>query len=363
MNRRHAPLIALAAILLIATGAIAGVLVAQGGDGESQSSGQGSGQGYLGLTVSATSAGLRVGSVEADGPADAAGVQVGDIVRAVDDTLVRTPEGLRSAVEAHAAGTQVTLTIERGDRQVRAGVKLGESPENAEIESPPGAPFDNVIINRTRLGVRIQQIDAEVQAERYLQRDEGVVVVDVTPDSAADRAGLQPNDVFVSVNGVSTTTLQQLQRALAAVPNDRTIQIRVLRGTTETTLSATLGPQFNLQNLPNLPPDLRERLQEQLNQGLLSPDQLSQLLRPYLSGRNAATIGQVKQATPTSLVVRTTDGREVGFVVNDETEIRRAAATIRPADLRPDELVLVLSMDGGRTAFSVNAFGVTDLQR
>jgi hypothetical protein len=33
---------------------------------------------------------------------------------------------------------------------------------------------------------------------------------------------------------------------------------------------------------------------------------------------------------------------------------------IRPADLRDGELVMVLSMDGGETAFSVNGFGIVD---
>src|SRR5688572_17012491 len=112
MNKRLlVVLAALASVLLVVTGAAAGILIA-GNDGEDDRPSQAAskpsqtevrtGRGYLGLTVSlgTPGTGLRVATIESDGPADQAGINVGDVIRAVDDDVVRTPEKLRSVVEA-----------------------------------------------------------------------------------------------------------------------------------------------------------------------------------------------------------------------------------------------------------------------
>src|SRR5262245_24277063 len=259
MNRKFIVIVALlASLVLISTGAAAGILIANSGDdsveGETRQVNRaadteaGSGKGYLGLTVSlgTPGTGLRVATIESDGPADQAGLNVGDVIRAVDDSVVRTPERLRSVVEGKKPGEKVTLTYERGDRLRQTALTLGNAPADVEIESVPGAPFSNLLVNRVRLGVRIEQIDAATRTRLGLQRDEGVVVVEVTPGSAAERAGLQANDIFVSINGTSIDTVDELQRTITASPSNRPAEIRVLRGEQQITLSTNLAPLLSI---------------------------------------------------------------------------------------------------------------------
>src|SRR5438105_3366723 len=122
-----APILVIALATVLAVGALIALITSGSGSKSapspaanastnSSASATNTGKGYLGLTVTQTpQQGLRVASVEQNGPAAAAGIQAGDLIRAVDGKVVRTPEQLRSAVEAKAPGSQSTIAYERGD--------------------------------------------------------------------------------------------------------------------------------------------------------------------------------------------------------------------------------------------------------
>ncbi len=60
-----------------------------------------------------TPAGLYVQSLLSGGPAETAGLQVGDYIVAIDDTRVTSTEDLTAVIDEHQAGDVVTLTIVR----------------------------------------------------------------------------------------------------------------------------------------------------------------------------------------------------------------------------------------------------------
>ena len=241
------PLLAAGALLFIVSGAIAGVLIAESGDGGDKKD---TGKGYLGVRVAAAQGGLRVVSLDGDGPAAKAGIRAGDVIRAVDGQVVRTPQALRRVVEAKEPGERVTLTYERGERELQAVVELGEAPADAKIGATPAAGL---------------------------------------PEGLA--------------------------------------------------------------------PQLRELLQRQLDRGDVDPEELLRLLQ-----RNASEnvrLGKLVEANATSLKLAPLDGGDqVTLTLTPSTIIRRAGAAIKVSGLAPGEIVLVLSMDGGRTAFAVYAYGL-----
>ena len=64
-------------------------------------------------TDTETPAGLYVQSLLSGGPAETAGIQVGDYIVAINDTRVTTTQDLTSVIDEHQAGDVVTLTIVR----------------------------------------------------------------------------------------------------------------------------------------------------------------------------------------------------------------------------------------------------------
>jgi S1-C subfamily serine protease len=72
--------------------------------------------------------GAIIVSLDGEGPARAAGLQVGDVVTAWNGEPVRGPRGLMWRLGADAAGQTVTLSILRGGAAQEVTVKLGEKP-------------------------------------------------------------------------------------------------------------------------------------------------------------------------------------------------------------------------------------------
>jgi S1-C subfamily serine protease len=106
-----------------------------------------SGQGFLGIqgqdvTPQLASAfnlpvqsGVQIGDFANDAsgksPAQAAGLQKGDIIVAVDGTTVNDSSDLVSALLNKSPGTQVKITVARGSGKQTVTVTLGERPTNA----------------------------------------------------------------------------------------------------------------------------------------------------------------------------------------------------------------------------------------
>lgn len=72
--------------------------------------------------------GILIAEVTPDSPAEAAGLQPGDILTAIDDTEVETVAELQSALEEYEPGDEVVLQINRDGTDEEVTVELGESP-------------------------------------------------------------------------------------------------------------------------------------------------------------------------------------------------------------------------------------------
>jgi len=72
--------------------------------------------------------GVIVTGVEPDTPADAAGVQSGDLIVAVDGSTTNGSAGLIAAIRDRQAGDNVTITIQRNDERTELTVELAERP-------------------------------------------------------------------------------------------------------------------------------------------------------------------------------------------------------------------------------------------
>jgi len=83
---------------------------------------------YLGVQLADATGGAGVAQVRGDGPAGDAGLEVGDVVTAIDGKPVGTADALVGAVDAHKPGDEVTLKVRRDGRLRDVNVKLGTRP-------------------------------------------------------------------------------------------------------------------------------------------------------------------------------------------------------------------------------------------
>lgn len=96
-------------------------------------------------------------------------------------------------------------------------------------------------VERGWLGVTIQQVDEELARGLGFDGESGALVASVVPKSPAAKAGLQPGDVIVGINGEDVKQLKELTHRIAAVKPDNVVELAVWRNGERTTLEVSVG--------------------------------------------------------------------------------------------------------------------------
>ncbi|HSD97677.1 MAG TPA: Do family serine endopeptidase, partial [Sulfuricaulis sp.] len=89
------------------------------------------------------------------------------------------------------------------------------------------------------LGVEAQAITPQIARALELDDTRGVVVVGVVRDGPAHRAGLQPGDVIVAIDGEKITEARQALLAISSRKPGNRVKLEVLRNGKSLTLEAT----------------------------------------------------------------------------------------------------------------------------
>lgn len=158
--------------------------------------------------------GAVVTHVVADSAADDAGLQVGDIITAVDGAQLINADSLRNTIGLMMVGQKVKLDIIRDSQAqtLTAKVKQTRQTETNGTVHPKlgGATFGDI-----------------EEDSPYFGQVEGIMVYSVKRGSPAWRAGLRGEDVVTSVNRRSVTNLEQFK---PLVKNTEQVLLNIVRG-------------------------------------------------------------------------------------------------------------------------------------
>lgn len=171
--------------------------------------------GYLGIQVEGDGGQVVVRQVDADSPADKAGLKPGDVVRQFAGHAVKSSGELRDRIQACAPGQSVAVTAGRADQSVELNVRL-EGPSK-------------LTARRVVLGVVLAADDRPA------------TITEVAPGTPAALAGLLRDDVIVTMDGATIGTAGDVRRRLAErSPGDR-VTLDVRRGGETLRVSLTLA--------------------------------------------------------------------------------------------------------------------------
>ncbi|HZL95052.1 MAG TPA: DegQ family serine endoprotease [Vicinamibacterales bacterium] len=96
-------------------------------------------------------------------------------------------------------------------------------------------------VSRGLLGVQISDVSPEIAATYGLHDNSGALVMALTPGSAAERAGIQIDDVIVSINGVRPRDSGALRNTIGLLRPGEEVQVGIIRDGRERTMTAVLG--------------------------------------------------------------------------------------------------------------------------
>lgn len=96
-------------------------------------------------------------------------------------------------------------------------------------------------VTRGRIGVQIQSLTADSAESFGLDRPRGALVADVTEGEAADKAGIKPGDIILSVGGKPVASDVLLPSMVAAIRPGTSTEFEVWRDGKSRTLTVKVG--------------------------------------------------------------------------------------------------------------------------
>lgn len=149
--------------------------------------------------------GALIAGVMPGGPAEAAGLETGDVILEFDDAEVERVKDLPRLVAATKANKTVTVRVLRNGEEKNLQVKIGAMPENEEVAAASAADPESP--DTAKLGLALAQLTPEFRQRLRLADDVGgVVIADVARNSPAAREGLRPGDLIKRVGNREVNT-------------------------------------------------------------------------------------------------------------------------------------------------------------
>ncbi|MDA3903765.1 MAG: trypsin-like peptidase domain-containing protein [Desulfuromusa sp.] len=172
-------------------------------------------RGFLGVLVGTVSpsfvlsygeGGVLIEDIHPQSPAQKAGLLEADVVLAIDNIPVSSPEQYHSLLQTYTPDDSLNFSLLRGLQQLKKTVVLTSLPEGYELA-----------YTRRVFGFEL------------LHGKSGLLIDKVIADSAAQRVGVQRGDQIIKVDDVKVETLPEYKRAIESRLGRRPLTFTVVR--------------------------------------------------------------------------------------------------------------------------------------
>jgi serine protease Do len=165
--------------------------------------------------------GVVLADVEPEGPADNAGMKVGDVVLSLNGRTMENSRQLQVNLYRKPLGEKVNIKVLRGEEELNFEVEVIEREDDPQRFADMVKPEENIIARLGILGIDINQKTAQMLPD--LRKKYGVVVAARAAGSTYTTT-LDPGDVIYAVNGGVVTSVAALRQALDKLkPTDPTV--------------------------------------------------------------------------------------------------------------------------------------------
>jgi len=139
---------------------------------------------------------------------------------AVDPTPATPPEGSLGVVRVEG-GPPVPNPITSEEPAPSAKTETQESvaPTGEPVAKPESSPAATQRAGSRGLGLRCEDLNADLAAALGEPEGKGVLVIHVQSGSIADRSGIRPGDIITKVGDQAVENLGRLDPALAVTPS------------------------------------------------------------------------------------------------------------------------------------------------
>ncbi len=209
-------------------------------------------RGWLGVTAQSlderlaakfktTPQGALVSDLRQNGPAQKAGLRVGDVVKRFDQQPIKDSLDLKQRATAATVGKSVEIEAVRNGQKIVQTLLIGEQPkadfdesQSTALSQLPGKAAKKPFRAAKDLGLALQDVPSDLRGMMGLASREGVLVGQVTPGSVAEEAGIGSGDVLLAIERAPVSTSHeasmQIQRQLKKAAHGDHLLLLVQRG-------------------------------------------------------------------------------------------------------------------------------------
>jgi serine protease Do len=170
--------------------------------------------------------GVIVSDVLPDGPAESAGVHIGDVLLAIDGKPAGSVPYVAFYLLSRESGDKVHLDVLRGNHRLGFDVPLMPPPKDMDQITALADPEKNLVPTLGILGV---EIDKKIAAMAPDLRDPYGIIVAARATGATTEIPLTTGDVIRTLNGQPMKTLDDLRQALRALRPGAAVALQIQR--------------------------------------------------------------------------------------------------------------------------------------
>ena len=167
--------------------------------------------------------GALVSDVVEESPAEKAGMEQGDVIVEFNDVLIYDSSHLKNIVSSTPPGTLSKVIIFRDEKKKSVNVTL------EEIKKSDDKTIASMPLNDRDFGLEVKDVNKTL-AEKYgVPMEQGVVVINVIPNSEAFDAGIQEGDLITRVGTEKIKSKREFKSQLKKAKKQGSVLLLVSR--------------------------------------------------------------------------------------------------------------------------------------
>ncbi len=170
--------------------------------------------------------GVILGDVEPGGPADHAGLKVGDIIVSMDGKVMENARQFAVNLYQRSIGDTITLEVQRGTETTTLTVTVRERPNDPYRFADLVSKEINFV---GRIGVFALEVNDKISSMLPpLRKPAGLLVAGRLAEEGAVE-GLHPGDLIITLNGKAVLSLAEFRSILDKLPAGESVVFQVQR--------------------------------------------------------------------------------------------------------------------------------------
>ena len=226
------------------TGLILVLTLVLAGTAAALMAGKDPGKGYLGVRIEKISPddkeefgvkfGVLVTNVSKGEAAEKAGIKKYDVIQYFNGEKMRRTDDLVEIVRQNKPDTQAKIKLVRDGKEKELTVTLGElkvkdlKDFSFDWKDKGGEKF-LFVSGRAFLGVHLQDLDKDLAEYFGVKENEGVLILKVSADTPAEKAGLKAGDVIVKFNDKNISNAEDVIKILEDLKKGDKADIEIIR--------------------------------------------------------------------------------------------------------------------------------------